>query len=83
MFDTRDLRAAALSFGIVGLIGAFPLADGDLAIEDAAHTLAAYRYDLNPLVIIRDIDIVDEAITGPTLTADAVVGPTITGETLR
>lgn len=80
MFDSRDLRAAALCFGIPGLIGALPIADGTIAIEDAAHVLACYRYDLPALLLIRRIDVTDEASVGPTLAGEASVGPSVRGE---
>ena len=80
MFGSRDLRAAALCFGLAG-IGAWPDPKGAFAIEDAAHVLGCYRYDLADLFVIDRLQVTAESCAGPSITGESSQGASITNQT--
>lgn len=92
MFDTRDLRAAALVAGL-GFMGALPEARGALVLEDGPHVLGSYRYDYPDTVDFDDLFVSDESADRPsvtlqaaaraTVTSQAAVRPSISGESVE
>jgi len=79
VFDSRDLRAAALCFGLAG-IGAWPEPKGAFLIEDTAHILGCYRYDLPDIFIVDALQVTGQACAGPSIANESAVGPSVSGE---
>lgn len=77
MFDSKDLRAAALSFGLPFLLVP-PVADGAIAIDDAAHALASYRYDLADVEIEDPEPVRMAGRYSPTLALGGTYQPSLT-----